>query len=155
MSSTTPPSAATLRLVPPPITNEPAGLLLDAVQDRRVKLVLTKIHQNLAQIPTVKELAQEAGVNPDYLERLFHAEMRQTITNYIQQARLEAACEMLVTGFLRIGKIAAKVGFRRASYFAEVFQAHYGLTPTAYRQQAEKNALRKFNVGFVIGMSEK
>lgn len=155
MSSTTPPSAPTLRLVPPPSTSEPARLPPDAVQDRRVKFVLTKIHKNLAQIPTVKDLAQEAGVNPDYLERLFHAEMHQTITQYIQQARLEAACEMLVTGFLRIGKIAERVGFRRASYFAEVFQAHYGLTPTAYRQQAEKNALRKFNVGFVIGMSEK
>jgi transcriptional regulator GlxA family with amidase domain len=153
MSSTTPPSAPTLRLVPPPLSSELACPPA-AVRDRRVKFVLQKIHEDLAQTPTVKELAQEAGVNPDYLERLFHAEMEQTITHYIQQARLEAACELLATSFLRIGKIAAKVGYQKASYFAEVFQAHYGLTPTAYRQQAEKNAGRKFHVGKVIGMSD-
>ena len=42
------------------------------------------------------------------------------------------ACDKTVT------EIALSVGFESASYFAEIFHKHFGITPTDYRKRTDK-----------------
>ena len=90
----------------------------------------------------MSDLAAEVQVSPDYLERLFQAHLGQSITQCIQQARLQRAAELLVTSFRSVGEIARHVGYRRVSYFDRVFRAQYGVSPQAYRRRAEQKCGR-------------
>ena len=51
---------------------------------------------------------------------------------YVKQARLLEARRLLVTESLRVGEVAARVGYQSAAHFTRDFKRHFGVTPAAY-----------------------
>ena len=54
----------------------------------------------------------------------------------ITAKRLELACRLLITTNDNISVIAQNSGFENPMYFASIFKAHYGMTPTKFRESA-------------------
>jgi AraC-like DNA-binding protein len=53
---------------------------------------------------------------------------------YLQQRRLEKACQLLLHGSDTIEAISAQVGYEDASYFSHTFRRVMGLPPGKYRK---------------------
>ena len=71
----------------------------------------------------------------DYLRKLFQKEIGVTPHQYLQDKRLQAAAELLVsqsTGKGSVAEIARMCGFREPLYFSRVFKKTYGVSPSQY-----------------------
>lgn len=82
---------------------------------------------------TVERLAEHTGLNPTYLSRLFKKETGQTISGYIQDKKIETACNMLVYSEFTPAEISSILAFPSQSYFTEIFRKKTGITPKKYQ----------------------
>ncbi|XZC80882.1 substrate-binding domain-containing protein [Tenacibaculum sp. ZS6-P6] len=84
---------------------------------------------------TVEVLADELNISRVQLYRKIKALLGITISDYIQNIRLEKGKEMLLTdNSLSIADIAYSVGFSSPNYFSTAFKAKYGDTPKKYKK---------------------
>ena len=51
---------------------------------------------------------------------------------YLQDARMERAAELLLQGELTVSEISYKIGIQDPSYFNKCFKAKYGVVPSKY-----------------------
>ncbi len=79
-------------------------------------------------------LAEQAGVTPQHLCRVFREVMNMRPNEYLTQRRLQEAKRLLQRKDLPISEVAINSGFPDAGYFSTVFKKHEGLTPMEYRK---------------------
>lgn len=95
------------------------------------------IAQNLAELPSLAQIARRVGTHDKRLSTLFRENLGLTVFAYAREARLRKAQELLADSLLSIQDIADTVGFRSACNFTTAFRERQGLTPSQYRQQAK------------------
>lgn len=91
------------------------------------------IYDHLHTRITVETLSKKAGLNPSYLSRLFKKETGITISNYIQNKKIETAKNMLIYSDYTLSQISSTLAFPTQSYFTEIFHKKTGFTPSKYR----------------------
>ncbi len=109
-----------------------------ADENQAVVQVRAMIDKSYDQALSLTWLAGQVYLNPSYLSRLFRQQMGMTLVSYLNQVRLERACELLLTSNMKIIDIAAATGFASASYFNQAFRKQLGQTPAEFRQKAKK-----------------
>lgn len=89
--------------------------LLD--KDFSVHVLAAMLHMSYSTLN--RRLRKEAHISPNQL---------------IKVVRLEIAAALLMKQSRKISEIAYGVGFNNLSYFTRSFQAHFGVSPSQYRQ---------------------
>ncbi len=82
-----------------------------------------------------RDIAQFAGIRPEYLSDLFRQQLGVSVTAYINKIRLLESLKLLEDTNLSIENIAFRVGFYDAVHFSKVFQKQYGVRPSVYRSR--------------------
>ena len=82
-------------------------------------------------------IAKKFGYHPYYINSVFKKRMGKTLHNYIIDARLTLARELLLSSDMSIAMIGEKCGFSGASYFSECFSSRLGMTPKQFREKAK------------------
>lgn len=82
---------------------------------------------------TLAVLAQQAGLTPHYLSRLFKKETGITVTAYIQRERVQEAKNLLRFTDYTYLEISNFLNFVSQSYFIQIFKRYAGMTPQEYR----------------------
>jgi len=100
-----------------------------------IQKVMTHIDANLSCDLTLNTLATTHNLNPSYLSALFRKETGQTVTNYVNQKRMDHAMHLLRTTKLQIQTIALHCGISDVNYFSKIFKKHTGKTPGIYRKE--------------------
>ena len=72
-------------------------------------------------------------MSPNYFCHYFKQEIGKTPIAFINEYRIEKACEMLSESDLPISDVALSVGFDNFSYFIRKFREYKGVTPKKYR----------------------
>ena len=83
---------------------------------------------------SLTEVAAKFYISPYYLSRLFRRVTGQSIVDYINGRRIEAAQKLLETTELSIGTVAEQTGFASAAHFRRVFHEAMGMGPLQYRK---------------------
>lgn len=83
---------------------------------------------------SVSGIADYVGINRSHLYKVFDQIARQSVSSYILDFRLKKAASLLRNSSAKIGEIANSCGFSEQSYFSNVFQKNYGLSPSQYRK---------------------
>lgn len=91
------------------------------------------IHDHLHSRITINELAELVELEPSYLSRLFKKEAGVTISEYIQQLKIEAAQNMLLYSDFTPARISTILAFPDQSYFTQVFKKYTGVTPRKFQ----------------------
>ena len=99
---------------------------------------LKYIQDNFREKITVDEIAKHILINPTYLSGLFHREVGQPITSYINFCRINLAKQLLFETDETITAIAAQTGFYDSSHFLKAFKKAVGITPKEYRRTEKK-----------------
>ena len=81
------------------------------------------------------ELCQHLGLSQSQVHRKLKAELGLSPSKFIQQIRLDQACQLLKAHHLNITAIALETGFKDPDYFHRVFKQHFECTPGDYRKQ--------------------
>lgn len=98
-----------------------------------IKQALTFIDLNLSSNLTVKRVALEVNLSPDYLTRLFKKELEITVIKYINRKRIYRSLNLLKTTTLSIEEIGDLIGLSNTSYFYTLFKREIGVSPNQYR----------------------
>lgn len=98
-----------------------------------VKQALMFINLNISSNLTVKRVAHEVGLSPDYLTRLFKKELGVNIITYINRKRIYTSLELLKNTNLSIDEIGDLIGLSNTSYFYTIFKREIGVSPKQYR----------------------
>lgn len=99
-----------------------------------VQRSIIKIESDLTADLSLKELAKLNNVSTSYLSTLFKKETGQTITEYVNNQRINHAKYLLKTTNLQIQTIAQLCGILDLHYFSKLFKKYVGITPKEYRE---------------------
>lgn len=84
----------------------------------------------------VEELADTLNVSRVQLYRKVKAILGISISDHINNIKLERAAEMLRNGTLNISEVAYALGFSSPNYFSTAFKSKFGISPKEYRTGA-------------------
>lgn len=104
-----------------------------------VRQALMFINLNISSNITVKQVANEIGLSPDYLTRLFKKELGINIITYINRKRIYTSLNLLKTTDLSIEDIGDLIGLNNTSYFYTLFKKEIGVSPKQYRNSLKSN----------------
>lgn len=102
---------------------------------RRVHECKEYIFAHLKERITLESLAEEFGVTPSYLSRLFKKETGRSVSEYVVEKKINAAKNMLSFTDLPVIEIAEQLAFSSQSHFTSRFRALAGTTPKRYREE--------------------
>ena len=100
-----------------------------------VSKVKEYLRGNLLKNPTVAEISEYFGYNPDYIGKLFKNTVGVGLKEYIAAERLKYAKDLLLTTSKTVKQIAFDLGFTAENLFIKFFGYHEGISPTAYRSK--------------------
>jgi AraC-like DNA-binding protein len=100
-----------------------------------VKRTKDYLQAHYAQEVELQELAQEAGLSPFHLARVFRQAVGLPPHAYQTQLRLAHARTLLAQGF-EVGSVAHATGFADQSHFTRQFKRYFLATPGSYRKTA-------------------
>jgi two-component system response regulator YesN len=111
-------------------------------QNRRTDDTVTKIKKFIAnhiqEDLSLVRLAELVYFNPSYLSRLFKQHTGLNVSDYIQEAKVKRAMELLRRNELKINDISEALGFGSASNFARSFKKLTGLSPLDFRDSTHR-----------------
>ena len=99
-----------------------------------VQKAIACIDADLAGDLSLSNLSAALNISGSYLSTLFKKEMGQTLTEFINQRRIDHAKHLLRATRLQIQTIAQHCGIMDVHYFSKVFRKHTGLSPKQYRE---------------------
>ncbi|MNY61826.1 Xylose operon regulatory protein [compost metagenome] len=101
----------------------------------KVKMAIEYIREHYAKDISVVEIAAHLDIRSTYLSTLFKKETGKTLSEYMENIRIEKAKELLKDGHLRINEVAQMLGYNNPNYFASVFNKVVGIYPSEYRRK--------------------
>ena len=106
----------------------------DVYCSKHTRHAIRYINNNYMQPISIKYIAAQVGVHPNYLHRRFAAEMGTQPLKYLTELRLEKAKYLLVDTKVPIAEIARRIGIVNRQHFSKVFHSHVGMSPLEYRR---------------------
>ena len=108
----------------------------DAVRPYWLDRVDELIHERFAEPLGLSFLAEEVGVHPVHLARVFRRHHGRSIGEAIRRKRVEQALARLRTGASGLAQLALECGFADQSHLTREFDREVGLTPGRFRRRA-------------------
>lgn len=102
--------------------------------EQTVKKVLDIIEQRYMEPLSIKTIANEVFLSPNYLGSIFKNYSGKCFNEYLTEYRMEKAKKMLLCPKNKIAAVAASVGFQNPSYFCSVFKNTFGIAPGEYQK---------------------
>ncbi len=93
------------------------------------------IEQNYPEKITVDELADQVALGRRNLERRFKKATSNSVLEYLQRVRMEAAKLSLESGRENVNEVMFNVGYTDTKAFRTTFKKITGLSPVEYRQK--------------------
>lgn len=87
---------------------------------------------------TLQEIAGHVHLSRTYFSELFKKETGVTFNEYLMQARMEKAKEIMQQGPVRVADLAETLGYAGASYFIKLFRKHSGMSPAEYMERLNR-----------------
>ncbi|AZA50891.1 AraC family transcriptional regulator [Chryseobacterium carnipullorum] len=85
-------------------------------------------------IPSVKAIAGEMNISPNYLGSLLRIHTQQNTQQHIQNKLIEKAKEHLSTTHLSVSEIAYELGFEHPQSFSKLFKQKINQSPVEFRK---------------------
>ena len=84
---------------------------------------------------SIRQIADYVYVSPTYLCFLYKKQTGKTLNQFILDSRMKKAKRLLLDTNMKIGDIAASLGYANQNYFTKTFSSYYGATPTNFRNR--------------------
>ncbi len=91
------------------------------------------LQEHFSQEIRLADVAEIFGMSVRSFNRRFKAATGQTPLQYLHDARIQTAKDLLQTSNLSIGEIAYRVGYQDLAHFTRLFKRLLSVTPSQYR----------------------
>lgn len=130
------------------IRNIIVKIVIMIIRNSDIDIILQKPHivqkalilaqQHIFDNISLKTIAGELFVSPDYLGKQFKKHVGMKFTEYMNTLKLRNACSLLTTTDLSVSQIAENSGYNSPEHFMYVFKKYMQTTPNKYRKQSTK-----------------
>jgi transcriptional regulator GlxA family with amidase domain len=123
--------------------SQSAFIIFEGQKDHEDEAVLDAqrfIEEHFEETIRVDDLADRAALSRRTLERRFKKATANTITEYVQRVKVEAAKKQLETTRRNVGEVMFDVGYTDSKSFRNLFRRITGLTPLEYRNKYNREA---------------
>jgi len=108
---------------------------MESTWTERMLRVLDHVHARLDEELAPEELANVAGFSLHHFHRVFRGMMGESVMGYVRRLRLERAAFRLKHAGGEVTPLAFAHGYDSHEAFTRAFRAHFGVPPSAYREQ--------------------
>lgn len=109
--------------------------------DKEVRKAQEYIEKNIHERITIDELADKMAVSRRTFERRFKQATNNSVLEYIQRVKIEAAKRSFESSRKNINEVMFDVGYTDTKAFRTIFKRITGLTPIEYRNKYNKRAI--------------
>jgi transcriptional regulator GlxA family with amidase domain len=109
-------------------------------EDEEIKKAQEYIENNYNDMLTVDRLSDLFGVGRRTFERRFKKATNNTVVEYTQRVKIEAAKKELEQGRKTVNEVMFDVGYTDTKAFRDVFRKITGMSPVDYRNKYNKEA---------------
>ena len=109
--------------------------------DEPIRQAQEYIENNFEEKITLDQLASMFALGRRNMERRFKKATSNTVTEYIQRVKVEAAKKNLEKGNKNVNEVMYAVGYSDTKAFRNVFKKFTGLSPVEYRSKYSKEAI--------------
>ncbi|GAB4020348.1 helix-turn-helix domain-containing protein [Spirosoma sp. KCTC 42546] len=110
-------------------------------EDEPIKKAQEFIEQNFQDKISVEDLASKFALGRRNLERRFKKATSNTVAEYMQRVKMEAAKKSLETGRKTVNEIMYDVGYSDTKAFRTIFKKITGLAPIDYRNKYNREMI--------------
>jgi transcriptional regulator GlxA family with amidase domain len=111
-------------------------------QDEEVKKAQEYIESHFRERITVDQLSSMFAMGRRSLERRFKKATSNTVTEYIQRVKMEAAKKSFETSRKNVDEIMDDVGYSDNKAFRSIFKRTTGLSPVEYKNRYNREAIQ-------------
>jgi transcriptional regulator GlxA family with amidase domain len=108
--------------------------------DAEIVKVQEYIEANYQDKVTVEELCDRFGIARRTFERRFKKATNNTVLEYWQRVKIEAAKRQLEISRKTVGEVMYEVGYNDTKAFRDIFKKVVSMSPVDYRNKYNKNA---------------
>jgi transcriptional regulator GlxA family with amidase domain len=102
--------------------------------------VRERLRDDPRRVPSLGDLAADAGVSRAHLARAFRARTGHTVGSYLRRLRVERARGLIAGTDLPLSRVAFEAGFADQSHMHRLVVELLGLTPGTLRERARGDA---------------
>jgi len=113
---------------------EQCPFLVDEVNVAKLKKAKDIIIANMAEPPTLQELADDIGLSLKKLKEGFKQIYGDSVFSFLFDYKMEVARKLLESGDYNVNEVGLKVGYSTGSHFIAAFKKKFGTTPKKYIQ---------------------
>lgn len=106
---------------------------------RYVNVAIGYIEQHYHDPFKVTDVADQIGIHPTYLQKIFRQKTGQTIIAYTTELRINNGKMLLENTNYSMMDIVMECGFLSRQHFSRSFRKLTGLTPAQYRKSNRRN----------------
>lgn len=110
-------------------------------EDEPIRKAQEFIEKNFQEKITVDQLASMLAIGRRNLERRFKKATSNSVIEYMQRVKIEAAKKSLETSRENINEVMYKVGYTDTKAFRSAFKRITGLSPISYRNKYNRQAI--------------
>lgn len=103
------------------------------------------IEKNYASECTLKNTAENTGMNYSYVSRVFKELSGMNFNNYVNLMRLNRACYLMENTDYSVTECALESGFGSTHTFNRNFRKRYGTSPDKYRKKTKEEGKMRWN----------
>ncbi|WP_036195442.1 helix-turn-helix domain-containing protein [Maribacter antarcticus] len=111
---------------------EQCPFLVDEDNVKRIRRAKELIIANMAEPPSLNELAQEVGLSLKRLKEGFKQIYGDSVYSFLFDYKMEYARRLLDSGQYNVNEIGLRIGYSTSSHFIAAFRKKYGTTPKKY-----------------------
>ena len=105
------------------------------------------IKRNYRNSITLRDIADDVHLSPNYLSGLFRKTVGITITEYLMSVRMRNAIVYLINSDKTIQEICEAVGYNSYEHFERLFKRRFGISPKEFRKYGVLNYEREPTLG--------
>lgn len=122
---------------------EPSSIAVNQLDEEFMRKIIDIIEKNIDNSEfAVKEICDEVHMSHASLYRKIKSLTDQTIIEFIRTIRLKRAAQLLMTKGISISEVVYTTGFSSRSYFSQIFNEMFGVTPKQYYQNIHSADVR-------------
>jgi len=114
---------------------EQCPFLVDEDNVKRIRRAKELIIANMAEPPSLNELAREVGLSLKRLKEGFKQIYGDSVYSFLFDYKMEYARRLLDSGQYNVNEIGLRIGYSTSSHFIAAFRKKYGTTPKKYMKE--------------------
>jgi YesN/AraC family two-component response regulator len=99
-----------------------------------VRQAISYVDSHYKESVSLDDIAEKIGMSRFHLSRLFNRHAGKSFRTYLNQIRIKAAKEMMLSEDVNVSEAGFAVGYNDLSYFSRVFRSIEGISPSAFRK---------------------